>query len=57
MGIEMAKEQLMKIRINKGKYLKAAQELGQPTVELRKDTEALDYAIRLLGQMERAKKK
>ena len=56
MGITTAKEQLMKQRIFKGKCLKQAQELGQYTVELKKDIEALECAIRIFGQIERAKK-
>lgn len=56
MGITSAKEQLMKIRSSKGKCLNLANEVGQNTVELRKDIEALECAIRIFGQIERAKK-
>ena len=56
MTIDNAKLQLNKIRVNKYKFLKAArqyEEQRQAMVELEKDIEALDYALRLIGEVQR----
>lgn len=61
MSIENVKAQLMKQRIFKGKIAAEMKRLDQQgtiaAVEIRKDIEALDFAIRLLGEVEREKRK
>ena len=56
MTIDNAKLQLNKIRVNKYKFLKVARQYEgqrQAMVELEKDIDALDYAIRLIGEVQR----
>ena len=61
MNIVKIQEQLMKQRIFKGKCFQQLRTFGQErtdgAVELRKDMEALDYAIRLIGDQKRSNKK
>ena len=60
MSIDNVKAQLMKQRVFKGKISAEMKKLNQQgtvaAVEIRKDIEALDYAIRLLGELQRGKK-
>lgn len=59
MGITSVKNNLMKQRIFKSNCLKMAQQYDtqqSATVELRKDIDSLDFAIRILGKIERSKK-
>ena len=61
MNIVKIKEQLMKQRIFKGKCFRQLRTFGQErtdgAMELMKDMEALDYAIRLIGEQKRSNKK
>ena len=60
MSIESVKTQLLKQRSFKSKISSELQRTnGKVTpamAELKKDIEALDYAIRLLGELQRGKK-
>ena len=60
MNIENVKHQLMKQRTFKAKCLKQAEQYNQAsaTVELKKDIDALDYVIRMIGYaLRKAKEK
>lgn len=61
MNVKNAKDQLMKQRLFKSKIAAELKKTNQQgtlaAVEIRKDIEALDYAIRLLWQIEREKRK
>ena len=61
MNVSKIQEQLMKQRIFKGKCYRQLNQFNQQgthgAVELRKDMEALDYAIRLIGEQQRSNKK
>lgn len=58
MNIQNVKKQLMNQLAFKSKVLRQAQRYNNSsTVELRKDIEALDYAIRLIGEHQRGDKK
>ena len=60
MSVTSVKNQLMKQRLFKSSCLKLAQQCDTQTaatVELRKDIDALEYAIRILGKVERSMRK
>lgn len=61
MNIVKIQEHLMQQRIFKGKCYRQLNRFNQQgtegAVELRKDMEALDYAIRLIGEQKRSNKK
>lgn len=57
MNIQNVKTQLIKQLAFKSKVLRQSQRYNNPsTVELRKDIEALDYAIRVIGEYQKGGK-